>query len=360
MIHPASRLACLIGVPALTCLVACAPIVATLSPGDPSGPADKSATAPSRHQVRTVMVLPPDSTERDAHKVSEFSALEKELLQRGIRVISAGLTGRVAIESKFTSENGSGPAGGGGGGGRDLSQLERALILAKKSNADALLQVEVLEWGSGQRRFVYKPSENAFEHAGAEEVWSAAPSATRIAYVGPKLSLQGKLIDVESGEVMVALDLSVAIVDLPDAPMSQTLRWESDHFDPRDYGGGTISLDTEDNKLKVQAELMKVLSQELAGKPTDPPPPPPASAAPPPPPPTPPPPTVPVAPPAASSAAQAVAAPKDTVDLTDGTKVQGDIVEMKRGSFVVVQLPNGSRTTIIWARVKGVSQGAKP
>ena len=45
-------------------------------------------------------MLPPESTERNSQNVQEFSALERELLRRGIRVISAGLTGLGSVKGE--------------------------------------------------------------------------------------------------------------------------------------------------------------------------------------------------------------------------------------------------------------------
>ncbi len=289
---------------ALASLIATAscaqPIIATLTPGASPGVVDQSVTAPSRHGVRVVMVLPPQGTERDQQKVPEISGLEKELLRRGIRVISAGLTGRVTIESRVSSESGSNAV--------VLSQLERALVLAKKSNADALLQVEQLEWTQESRKFVYTPPSAAFA-AASETDWAATPTGQHYAFVGPTLHIQGKLIDVESGEVMVAIDISQATVNMVDAREAKTFTWIPDQgFLPDAYGDGTRSTDTPELRQKAQDALMGALASRVAGGPNDPPPPPPPAAppavsAPPPPAPPPPPPPAAVTPPASATPA---------------------------------------------------------
>ena len=93
---------------------------------EPTDVRNTSAIAPTKAAYKSVMVLPPQGSERGA--ASELAALEKELLRRGIKVVSSGLTGRVVVEQ---TESGRGTEGAAG-----LSDLERALVLAKKSVAN--------------------------------------------------------------------------------------------------------------------------------------------------------------------------------------------------------------------------------
>jgi hypothetical protein len=55
--------------------------------------------------------------------------------------------------------------------------------------------------------------------------------------------------------------------------------------------------------------------------------------------------------------ALAQTAAKDVVELVDGTRVEGSFVEIKRGSYVVIELAGGAQQTIPWARVKNVIPG---
>jgi hypothetical protein len=52
--------------------------------------------------------------------------------------------------------------------------------------------------------------------------------------------------------------------------------------------------------------------------------------------------------------ARAQASSKDVVELADGTRVEGSFVELKRGSYVVIELASGQQQTIPWAKVKNV------
>jgi hypothetical protein len=94
------------------------------------------------------MVLPPRGSERG--QVSELAELERVLLAEGFRVISSGITGKVA----------SGPAEERVDEAARFSDLERALILAKKSNADTLLQVGEMAFQPAERLFVLEEDSN--------------------------------------------------------------------------------------------------------------------------------------------------------------------------------------------------------
>jgi len=238
----------------------------SLAPGPARPLADRSVNAPTRRAVRTVMVLPPEGTSRDPQRVPEFNALERELLRRGIRVISAGLTGRVTIESRG-SETGSAAT--------NLSQLERALVLAKKSNADALLQVESLAWEPQSRGFVYSappngPAPASFREAASPEEWAGTPFLQRYSIQGPAMHFVGKLIDVESGEVTVVIDLTQPTHDLLPPGFAMTFKWtQGKGFDPAEYGSGSISTDRPEIRQQAQDALMSVLATRIAGGPAD-------------------------------------------------------------------------------------------
>jgi hypothetical protein len=257
------RIFCCATMLALAALSCTQPVMVTLAPGPARPLADRSVNSPTPRSVHTVMVLPPEGTSRDPQKVPEFSALERELLRRGIRVISAGLTGRVAIESKVSSESGSAAT--------NLSQLERALVLAKKSNADALLQVESLGWEPQSRGFVYTvppsgPPPAFFREAASPEEWSATPFTQRYAIQGPTMHFVGKLIDVESGEVNVVIDLTQPTYDLLPPGFAMTFKWtQGKGFDPAEYGSGSISTDQPMMRQQAQDNLMSALAGRIAG-----------------------------------------------------------------------------------------------
>ncbi len=95
------------------------------------------------------MVLPSRGSERG--QVSDLAEVERVLLEGGVRVISSGMTGRVVFD----------PVGNRVETAANLSDLERALVLARSSSADALLQIVEFGWTDGGRPFVY--TANRFE-----------------------------------------------------------------------------------------------------------------------------------------------------------------------------------------------------
>jgi hypothetical protein len=160
---------------------------------------DQSVPTPQKPAYSIVMVLPPKGSERG--EVSELANLEKALLKQGVRVISSGVTGRVVIDNAEGQKN---------EGAAQLTDLERALILARKSGAEALLQVADMKWAKEPNKFRYyllqqdgktfaEVSKADFDGAGSEKQWMIT---------GPSLHFEAKLIDVESGEIVAAVDIS--------------------------------------------------------------------------------------------------------------------------------------------------------
>jgi hypothetical protein len=155
---------------------------------------DRSAPTVTKAQVSAVIVLPPRGSERG--QVSELADLERVLLGRGFRVISSGITGRVA----------SGPVEARADEASRLSDLERALILAKDSNADALLQVGEIGFVPAERYFTLL--EGDLRHFKEVPEPPARPGTYCIRIKEARFTFQAKLINVENGEIVVSMDIS--------------------------------------------------------------------------------------------------------------------------------------------------------
>lgn len=85
---------------------------------------------PTDFSFHSVMILPPAGSERGQVGDSRLMLIEKMFLERGVDVISSGITARAVAggpESEAVAFN--------------LSDLERSLVLARKSNCTALLQL---------------------------------------------------------------------------------------------------------------------------------------------------------------------------------------------------------------------------
>lgn len=145
-------------------------------------------------EVSAIMVLPPQGSERGQQ--SELAQLEQFLLGKGFRVISSGITGRVASESvEARADEAS-----------RLSDLERALILGEKSHADAILQVGKLGFEPRERYFtVLKGDRENF--AEVPEPPESSDSY-RLRVRETRFTFKAKLINVKNGEVMILMDFS--------------------------------------------------------------------------------------------------------------------------------------------------------
>jgi hypothetical protein len=173
---------------------------------------DQSVPTPQKAAYRSVMVVPPQGSERGA--VTDLAYLERALLKSGVRVISSGVTGRVVVESAEGTK--------GGEPGRNLSDLERALVLARKSNADAVLQLIEMRWKDDvPELYRYYWFDAATSHwaemnkkPDADWYKENRKHEDRLAVVkGPTLGFQAKLIDVDSGEIVAAVDMLQSTVD---------------------------------------------------------------------------------------------------------------------------------------------------
>jgi len=152
---------------------------------------------------------------------------ERVFMHKGLRLISPAITGRVV--SKKDTESGTEYIGA------NLSDAERALILATESNAEALLQVGELIKEETKWSDIY----GEHYYIAAKKVDSNSPKKTRekiplievekhvyserdvpgLTLRGDdKLCFTGKLIDVETGEIMISFDLIGLTVKNPPVP----------------------------------------------------------------------------------------------------------------------------------------------
>src|SRR3990172_8126863 len=109
-------------------------------------PRDRSVAAAALREkvIASVMVLPSSGTVRGQFE-SALNLVERAFLERGVTVITPAVTGRVA---------GRDAPGEPRKEAADLTDLERALIMARQSGADAVLQVGEWDWrGVGSRYF---------------------------------------------------------------------------------------------------------------------------------------------------------------------------------------------------------------
>ncbi len=187
-----------------------------LTPISPSF-VDESSLSPalSNGGFPRIMVVPPSGTAGVEFQES-LAAIERSFIARGITVISSAITSRVILDDQIRDNRRA-------ESGISLSEVERALLLAKESNADAVLQIGTWAWqGADESRFGYRyyvlPKGMAFFNEVDQSEWEQAPIAElmRYRFGGGVLGFTGRLIKVENGEVVASFKIDVPKVNLSD------------------------------------------------------------------------------------------------------------------------------------------------
>ncbi len=167
-----------------------------------------SRFAGARKSFRRVMIVPPSGTARGGFE-RELSVFEKKFIEVGVTLISPAVTGRVASAGEEKH------------GGQELSDVERALILAKKSGAEVLLQVGFMGSGPPRDRALCGTRPEALGGCKDPTDWKAAP--WKVGLRGPTLRFEGRLINVENGEIIASLDIAQAVMNNLKAGMSRAV-----------------------------------------------------------------------------------------------------------------------------------------
>ena len=164
---------------------------------------DQSSVSPSLQSgiFERIMIVPPPGS-AGAEFQDNLAAIERSFIARGITVISSAITSRV--ES-----------------GMQLSEVERALILARDSNADAVLQIAAWRWlvaeGSDYSRRYFVEDVLGTSFAEVDQLaYERAGDRVRHVYESGVLSFTGRLIDVENGEVIASFKIDVPEVNVAD------------------------------------------------------------------------------------------------------------------------------------------------
>ncbi len=159
------------------------------------------ATDLAGKHFKKFIIVPSSGVARGEYE-QVVATLEKELLHRNVRLISSAVSGRI-VEDKTGAGELKNEAG------RLLSDTERLFVMAKKSRADAILQIGKIYWEQvpfGLFILDKKAEDLAFVQATPAqfEAWTGP----KIALPGPVLRLTGKVMDVESGEIVASLSIS--------------------------------------------------------------------------------------------------------------------------------------------------------
>lgn len=202
-------------------LAACGggPSMLTMSPVSPSY-IDASSVSPTLQQrdFSRIMIVPPSGS-AGVEFQENLAAIERSFISRGLTVISSAITSRVLLEDQINLA--------GAAAGLSLSELERALLLAEESNANAVLQIGTWMWIDsdaveyGRRFFVEDRAEKTFHEVDQvefERVQMAGKGPRTRSFGGEVLAFTGRLIDVETGEVVASFK-----IDVPKVNVSQAL-----------------------------------------------------------------------------------------------------------------------------------------
>lgn len=148
-----------------------------------------------------LIVIPPSGTARGQFD-SVIALFEKEFLKSDLTVVSSSITGRVVYEQTQDEDNRRVE------GAQGLSDTERALVMAKETGADAIIQIGRWEWREeGHARFfVLSPETHTFSETDQNEYWNRPPEQ-RYSFASPSLHFVGRLLDIEDGQVVASFEM---------------------------------------------------------------------------------------------------------------------------------------------------------
>lgn len=208
----------LLGLP-LVFLAACGgPATLHMSPLHPAY-LDQSSVSPrlKTGKFDKIMIVPPSGTAGVEYQAN-LAAIERSFIARGITVISPAITSRVLLDDT---------AAAGGNSQKTaetemhLSEVERALLLAKRSNADAVLQIGTWHWVSAadaddaRRYFVRDRKGKTYDEVNQQK-YEETKKEGRESFSADVLAFTGRLINVNSGEVVAAFKIDVPMVNVAD------------------------------------------------------------------------------------------------------------------------------------------------
>jgi len=236
-------------------------------------PYDSSSLSPKlkTKNYQKIMIMPPSGTKRGEFD-SMIALCEKVFIRKGITPINGGITGRVVL--RVPDESGKEK----NEGAQDLSDVERAFIMAKESGCDAILQIGTFQVsGPVYTRFFIaeRKTDTPFFTEVSEEEYQAWQQYKRT-FASKWITFVGRLSDVETGEVLASINVASAPNWNMPADYEETLSngsylvkqsytYDSHYFD----GHKWVQLDgpwaSKAHERAVQAILEKV-AENIVGK----------------------------------------------------------------------------------------------
>lgn len=138
---------------------------------------------------RLLVIVP-----KDAESDKLMSLFEREFLRVGITVISPGMVARALVESNLKIDE-------------QLSEVDRALVLAKQVRAGAILQIVEWRWSKelGPRRFFVLDKSGDYKEVGYGDY--AEFGGLKLNFPSQELRFQGRLLAGDTGEVTASFDV---------------------------------------------------------------------------------------------------------------------------------------------------------
>ena len=147
---------------------------------------------------------PPGIRDAKEPRAQMTALMERELLRQGLIPISADISGR-AVDALIYQKNAQAT--------ERLSDVERALLLARRTGADALFQIVRWDWSeeSVPRRFFILPS-NSSSISAFHEVTSGEYAnfhGIKYSFAAPDFHFVARVLTVDTGEVLAVFSYRV-------------------------------------------------------------------------------------------------------------------------------------------------------
>jgi hypothetical protein len=172
---------------------------------------DDSAVSKNMPKYTRVMLVPPSGTATVAFE-KNMAVAEREFIKRGLSLISPAVTSRVLEGVQTGGENSGKELTNAKNEVTKLSDVEKALIMAKRTNAEAIIQIGSFDQQAPRGRpgaaryFIKSPSGANMMEVDEKTYYNVMGSdtITRRGFGDYYVDFSGRLIDVQSGQVMAS------------------------------------------------------------------------------------------------------------------------------------------------------------
>ena len=231
---------------------------------------DASVVSPrlAERDYKRIMLVPPSGVSGPEFDAG-LAGAELALMRLGVELISPAITGRVVAGDEGVSD-------GSSDGSLALSDLERALVLAERSNASAVLQIGELtiqqpaklgmdmlpSAGQAGHRYFILGDDDSLREVGPGVYESSATGRWR--FSAPVVTFTAKLIDVRDGFIVAAFHLQSDIARRLPSTFEAVLRLPQGSVESNGWKWSDSSW-TELAVSEAIAEMFQVIGSHLTG-----------------------------------------------------------------------------------------------